>query len=61
LPFSRIDPAAPLFLARHAGFRATGVSILPRRAFDSGSRHLNKPEIEALGYVQLKLPGKHSE
>ena len=33
--------------------------ILPRRAFHSGSRHMNKPEIEALGYVQLKLPGKY--
>jgi hypothetical protein len=33
--------------------------ILPRRAFHSGSTHLNKPAIEALGYIQLKLPGKH--
>jgi hypothetical protein len=36
-----------------------GGPIVPRRAFHSGSRHLNKPEVEALGYVQLKLPGKH--
>jgi hypothetical protein len=36
-----------------------GGPILPRRAFHSGSTHINKPEIEALGYVQLKLPGKH--
>jgi hypothetical protein len=36
-----------------------GGPILPRRAFHSGSTHLNKPEVEALGYVQLKLPGKH--
>jgi hypothetical protein len=36
-----------------------GGPILPRRAFQSGSKHLNKPEVEALGYVQLKLAGKH--
>jgi hypothetical protein len=36
-----------------------GGPILARRTFHSGSSHLNKPEIEALGYVQLKLPGKH--
>ena len=36
-----------------------GGPILPRRAFHSGDKHMNKPEIEGLGYVQLKLPGKH--
>jgi hypothetical protein len=36
-----------------------GGPILPRRAFHSDDRHLNKPEVEALGYVQLRLPGKH--
>ena len=30
-----------------------------RRAFHSGSRSLKKAEIEALGYKELKLPGKH--
>lgn len=30
-----------------------------RRAFHSGSRGMRKAEIEALGYTQLKLPGKH--
>ena len=29
-----------------------------RRAFHSGKRGLKKAEIEALGYAQLKLPGK---
>jgi hypothetical protein len=36
---------------------AQGV-IVSRRAFHSGSRSLRKAEIEALGYVQLKTPGK---
>ncbi len=30
-----------------------------RRKFHSGNRHMNKPEIEAKGFRQLKLPGKH--
>lgn len=29
-----------------------------RRAFHSGNRSMRKAEIEALGYVELKLPGK---
>ena len=29
-----------------------------RRAFHSGKRSMRKAEIEALGYTQLKLPGK---
>jgi hypothetical protein len=33
--------------------------IIPRRKFHSGGKHLNKPEIEAMGYVQLRLEGKH--
>jgi hypothetical protein len=36
-----------------------GGPILPRRTFHSDNRHLNKPDIEALGYVQLRLPGKY--
>jgi hypothetical protein len=40
--------------------RADGTGpIVPRRAFHVGPRHLNKPAIEALGYVQLRLAGKH--
>ena len=33
--------------------------IVARRAFHSGSRSMTKAEIEAQGYTQLKLPGKH--
>ena len=33
--------------------------VLPRRAFHSGPTHINKSEIETLGYVQLKLEGKY--
>lgn len=36
----------------------TGVTVA-RRAFHSGSRSMKKAEIEALGYVEKKLPGKH--
>jgi hypothetical protein len=32
--------------------------IVARHAFHSGAKHFNKPEIEALGYTQLKLPGE---
>jgi hypothetical protein len=35
-----------------------GGKILPRRAFHSGAKHLNKAQIEALGFTQLRLPGK---
>lgn len=35
-----------------------GVTI-SRRAFHSGSKGMTKAEIESLGYVQLKMPGKH--
>ena len=34
-------------------------NIFPRRAFHSGKRGMRKSEIEALGYEELKLPGKH--
>ena len=39
-------------------YRGTAGEIISRRAFHSGNRSLKKTEIEALGYVQLKLPGK---
>ena len=34
-------------------------AVLPRRAFHSGKKHLNKASIEEMGYEQLKMPGKH--
>jgi hypothetical protein len=37
---------------------ANGQSV-SRRAFHSGKRSLKKAEIEALGYIEEKLPGKH--
>lgn len=40
-------------------YRGPGGEIVSRRAFHSGSRSLRKAEIEALGYAELKLPGKH--
>ncbi len=33
--------------------------VVARRKFHSGDKHLNKPEILALGYEELRLPGKH--
>lgn len=39
-------------------YRDAQGTIVSRRAFHSGRRSLRKSEIEALGYVQLKLPGK---
>jgi hypothetical protein len=35
-----------------------GFNILPRRAFHAGESHSNKAQIEAQGFVQLKLKGK---
>ena len=40
-------------------YRGPAGEIVSRRAFHSGSRSLRKAEIEALGFVQLKLAGKH--
>lgn len=40
-------------------YRGPAGEIVSRRAFHSGNRSLRKAEIEALGYIQLKLPGKH--
>jgi hypothetical protein len=39
-------------------YRSADGQIVSRRAFHSGSRSLRKAEIEAMGYVELKLPGK---
>ena len=33
--------------------------VVSRRKFHSGSKYLSKTEIEAMGYRQLKKPGKH--
>lgn len=33
--------------------------VVARRKFHSGSRNMSKAEIEALGYVECKRPGKH--
>lgn len=39
-------------------YRSPDGGIVSRRAFHSGKKSLRKAEILALGYVQLKLPGK---
>jgi len=39
-------------------YRGPDGQTVARRAFHSGKRGLRKAEIEALGYEQLKLPGK---
>lgn len=39
-------------------YRSADGQIVSRRQFHSGKRCLKKAEIEALGYVELKLPGK---
>ena len=33
--------------------------VVARRRFHSGGNHLRKAEIEALGYTETRLPGKH--
>lgn len=40
-------------------YRDAAGQVVSRRKFHSGSRSMTKAEIEALGYVELKLPGKH--
>ena len=37
----------------------SGARILPRRAFHSGAKSMTKTQIEALGFTQMKMPGKH--
>jgi hypothetical protein len=39
-------------------YRSADGQIISRRKFHSGDRSLRKAEIEALGYVQIKAPGK---
>jgi hypothetical protein len=39
-------------------YRAADGTTLARRAFHSGKKGMTKAEIEALGYVEVKLPGK---
>jgi len=39
-------------------YRGPDGEVMARRSFHSGSRGMKKSEIEARGYVQLKLPGK---
>ena len=39
-------------------YRKNG-QVVARRKFHSGGQHLNNSEIVALGYEELKLPGKH--
>ena len=39
-------------------YRAPDGTTTSRRAFHSGKRSMRKAEIEALGFVELKLPGK---
>lgn len=39
-------------------YRGKSGEIVSRRAFHSGPKGLKKAEIEALGYQELKLPGK---
>lgn len=40
-------------------YRSREGQVVARRKFHSGKRALRKAEIEALGYRELKLPGKH--
>lgn len=40
-------------------YRDAAGQVVSRRKFHSGSKGLQKSEIEALGYTELKLPGKH--
>lgn len=39
-------------------YRSVDGQIVSRRQFHSGKRSMRKAEIEALGYVEMKLPGK---
>jgi len=39
-------------------YRGPDGQTIARRAFHSGSKGMRKKDIEALGYVELKLPGK---
>jgi hypothetical protein len=39
-------------------YRAPDGRTMARRAFHSGGKGMKKAEIEAMGYAELKLPGK---
>lgn len=39
-------------------WRGPNGELIARRAFHSGSKHLNKAQIEALGFREERLPGK---
>lgn len=39
-------------------YRALDGTVIARRAFHSGGRHLNKAEIEAMGYTEERAAGK---
>jgi hypothetical protein len=40
-------------------WRTPNGQIIPRRKFHSGGSHINKSEIEALGYVEVRRAGKY--
>ena len=40
-------------------YRDAAGQVVARRKFHSGSKAMQKADIEALGYVELRLPGKH--
>jgi hypothetical protein len=51
--------AAAVRIIKTRAYRDRAGNIVARRKFHSGSRGLRKAEIEALGFVELRLPGKH--
>ena len=40
-------------------WRGPNGEIIPRRKFHSGNTHINKPEIERLGFTEIRRPGKY--
>ena len=40
-------------------YRDTHGTVIARRAFHSGDKHLVKSDIEAMGYTEEKMPGRH--
>ncbi len=40
-------------------YRDADGQVVSRRAFHSGDKHLIKAEIEAMGYTEEKMPGRH--
>jgi hypothetical protein len=45
--------------AENRAYRGSNGQVVSRRKFHSGKRGLRKAEIEARGFVELKLPGKY--